>query len=128
MFVPSSPKDPDNWDYLFSLTNAAVNFRSFQQKFCFVGHSHTPVIIEYAGPGEMLTIWDNTEIKESSRYIVNVGSVGQPRDGDTRASYVVVGHRNIEIIRVPYDIEKTQTEMAEADLPARLIERLSYGH
>ncbi|MBF0488039.1 MAG: metallophosphoesterase family protein [Nitrospirae bacterium] len=128
MFVHATPKDPDNWDYIFSLTNAAANFQSFKQKFCFVGHSHTPVIIEHSGPGEMSTIWEKTEIKKTSRYIVNVGSVGQPRDGDTRASYVVVDDTNIEIIRVPYDIEKTQEEMTEAGLPARLIERLSFGH
>ncbi|MBF0516622.1 MAG: metallophosphoesterase family protein [Nitrospirae bacterium] len=128
MFVHATPKDPDNWDYLFSLTNAAANFQSFKQKFCFVGHSHTPVIIESAGPGEMSTIWDRTEINETSRYIINVGSVGQPRDGDTRSSYAVVSDCAIEIIRVAYDVEKTQQEMREAELPARLIERLSYGH
>ncbi|KWT90920.1 metallophosphoesterase family protein [Candidatus Magnetominusculus xianensis] len=128
MFVHATPKDPDNWDYLFSLTNAEVNFRSFGQQFCFVGHSHTPVIIENAGMGNMSTIWDKTEIKEANRYIVNAGSVGQPRDGDTRSSYAVVDDSAIEIIRVPYDVEKTQEEMADANLPARLIERLSYGH
>ncbi|MBF0457138.1 MAG: metallophosphoesterase family protein [Nitrospirae bacterium] len=127
LFVHATPKDPDSWDYLFSLTNAAINFRSFNQKFCFIGHSHTPVIIENAGQGKMSAIWTSTIIQETCRYIVNVGSVGQPRDGDPRASYAVVDNSKIEIIRVPYDIQQTQMEMFEAGLPARLIERLSFG-
>ncbi|MCG6552058.1 MAG: metallophosphatase family protein [Candidatus Magnetominusculus sp. LBB02] len=127
-FVHATPKDPDQWDYLFSLSNAAVNFKSFKQKLCFVGHSHTPVIIEMDSAGNMSTAWDRTEMQEASRYIVNVGSVGQPRDGDPRASYALVSGAEILLVRVPYDVDKTQQEMAEAKLPVRLIERLSYGH
>lgn len=127
-FVHATPLNPEHWDYLFSLKDAALNFEIFKQKICFIGHSHTPVIIERKSTGEMQVHKERTEIDPTSRYIVNDGSVGQPRDGDSRAAYCVVDGPIIEIVRIGYDIRKTQEEMAAAKLPMRLIERLSYGY
>ncbi len=126
-FVHATPKDPENWHYLLSLYDAEVNFRYFHQPLCFLGHSHTPVIVERLFSGELLVHKNYVEVKQQSRYIVNVGSVGQPRDGDPRASYAIVHDNAIEIVRVQYDIKKTQEEMERAFLPQRLVERLSSG-
>lgn len=128
LFVHATPRDPENWDYLFSVKDAEINFEHFEQKLCFIGHSHTPVILEQSQTGEILIHRASTEIKDTSRYIINDGSVGQPRDSDPRASYVIVNDSSIEIVRVQYDISKTQKEMEAAKLPFRLIERLSYGY
>ncbi|MBF0564819.1 MAG: metallophosphoesterase family protein [Nitrospirae bacterium] len=127
-FVHATPLNPENWDYLFSLKDAAVNFEVFRQKICFIGHSHTPVIIEQKSSGEMLIHKNAAEINPGSRYMVNDGSVGQPRDGDPRASYCVMNSHKIEIVRVGYEVRKTQKEMEVVGLPSRLIERLSYGY
>jgi len=126
-FVHATPKDPENWNYLLSLYDADVNFRYFHQPLCFLGHSHTPFIVERLTSGELLIHKNYADLKEESRYIVNVGSVGQPRDGNPRASYAIVHDHAIEIARVEYDIRKTQEEMAAVGLPYRLIERLSHG-
>jgi diadenosine tetraphosphatase ApaH/serine/threonine PP2A family protein phosphatase len=64
---------------------------------------------------------------EMERYIMNVGSVGQPRDGDPRASYAIVDDEKLEIVRVPYDVESVQKKMSKAGLPSLLIERLAAG-
>jgi predicted phosphodiesterase len=66
----------------------------------------------------------------STRYLINAGSIGQPRDGDPRAAFVIVDpeHRVIEFWRVPYDIAAVQARMAAAGLPSPLIERLASGH
>ncbi|MBF0343875.1 MAG: metallophosphoesterase family protein [Nitrospirae bacterium] len=128
LFVHATPKDPENWDYLFSVKDAEINFENFHQKFCFIGHSHTPVIIELPQSGEVLVHRAKIEINGTSRYIINDGSVGQPRDGDPRASYAIVDDSSIEIVRIQYDIAKTQREMEAAKLPFRLIERLTYGY
>ncbi len=127
LFVHATPKDPELWNYIFSLYDAEIHFNYFNQPICFIGHSHNPVVMERLHSGELLLHRNNVKIKPQSKYIVNVGSVGQPRDGDPRASYAIIKGNSIEIVRVEYDIKKTQEEMKEAALPEKLIERLSYG-
>jgi predicted phosphodiesterase len=127
LFVHSTPKEPEEWHYLLTLWDAEMNFHYFDNKFCFLGHSHQPFIIERLPSGELISYRDAARIKKSSRYIINVGSVGQPRDGDPRISYAIIDGKNIEIIRVPYDIERVQGKMRKAHLPSVLIERLSVG-
>ncbi|MEO5356778.1 MAG: metallophosphatase family protein [Nitrospirae bacterium YQR-1] len=129
LFVHATPKEPENWNYLLSLSDARENFEHFTQRFCFIGHSHMPIIVERNGvTGRLFSDRQRVELKTEGRYIVNVGSVGQPRDNDPRASYAVVDDETIEIVRVQYDIVRTQAEMESFGLPAKLIERLSYGH
>jgi len=65
--------------------------------------------------------------KEGCRYIVNAGSVGQPRDGDPRACYAIADEDRIELVRVAYDIQAIQKKMSDAGLPQILIDRLSHG-
>jgi diadenosine tetraphosphatase ApaH/serine/threonine PP2A family protein phosphatase len=77
--------------------------------------------------GDISIYKERTEFKENCRYIINVGSVGQPRDGNSDAAYALLNENSIEIKRVSYDILSTQKKMREAGLPSFLIERLARG-
>ncbi|GBD98901.1 phosphodiesterase [bacterium BMS3Abin07] len=125
--VHSSPREPDKWSYLLTLKDIEQGFQYFDEKICFVGHSHMPFIAERSPAGSIELRRENPAMCSASRYIVNAGSVGQPRDGDPRACYIAVANDSIEIVRVKYDIEKTQQKMLKAELPSFLIERLSKG-
>ena len=130
--VHGSPREPI-WEYLVSTYSAKANFDYFQTKVCLVGHSHVPLIFEYLADRGQCLLREFTEDSplriEDNRLIVNPGGVGQPRDGDPRASYAVYdgGTDSIRNYRVPYEIGDTQQRMLERGLPLRLISRLSYG-
>lgn len=125
--VHSTPKNPEEWHYLLTLYDAETSFNYFDQKICFLGHSHYPLMIARLMSGEMTICKIETEIRKTERYIINVGSVGQPRDSDPRASYAAVTDGKVELVRVKYDIEKTQGKMLKAGLPLPLITRLEKG-
>lgn len=125
--VHSTPKEPEQWHYLLTTWDAHINFLFFDERICFLGHSHQPVIIEKTTEGELIIYRNGVELKEGCRYIVNVGSVGQPRDGNPDASYAMFDDDRIEIRRVSYDIVSTQKKMRKAGLPSFLIERLTMG-
>lgn len=127
LLVHSTPKEPEEWHYLLTLWDAEMNFNYFGNRFCFLGHSHQSFIIEKVASGELIPYKDSVTIKDGCRYIINVGSVGQPRDGDPRACFVIIAGETIEIIRVPYDIRTVQEKMRKAHLPDMLIERLTIG-
>jgi len=95
-----------------------------------VGHSHIPAIFTRNHGGEVTKINQPFfECAPDNRYIINVGSVGQPRDNDPRACYLIADtdHNKIQHIRVEYDIKKAQEKMKRAKLPDFLIERLAAG-
>lgn len=125
--VHSTPKKPEMWAYIYTLWDAAENFHYFDTKICFVGHSHKPFIFEKKPSGEIVSHKERVSLSEGSRYLVNVGSVGQPRDRDHRACYCIVNEGAIFFRRVEYDIKMTQNKMLKYGLPSYLIERLSYG-
>jgi len=125
--VHSTPKEPEQWHYLLSAWDAYINFQFFKERICLVGHSHSPVIIECSPDGSLKAYEGSVDFKKEHRYIINVGSVGQPRDGNPRAAYAVLNENSVEIKRVSYDIVLTQRKMREAGLPPYLIERLSKG-
>jgi predicted phosphodiesterase len=127
LIVHSTPKEPEEWHYLLTLWDAEINFQYFDNKFCFLGHSHQPFIIEKYPSGEIVTYKEAVRIKKNVRYIINAGSVGQPRDGDPRACYTIIDDQKVEIVRIPYDIETVQKKMRKELLPLPLIERLSEG-
>ncbi|MBX7213217.1 MAG: metallophosphatase family protein [Thermoflexales bacterium] len=129
----ASPREPI-WEYVIDAMVAEENFPRFTQRCCLVGHTHVPVaFIEDGGthmvrstmppPGSPFTL------REDARYIVNPGSVGQPRDGDPRAAYVLLdtGAMTWTPYRVAYDIARTQDKMRTNDFPVRLIARLDLG-
>ncbi len=128
--VHGSPRDPI-LEYLLSVWQAAECFAAFATRCCFVGHSHVPLIFEQTPTGARYVDPDYGAPVEagSARLIVNPGSVGQPRDRDPAASYLLLdpGAGRIEYRRVPYDVAATQARMRAAGLPDRLWQRLSYG-
>lgn len=130
-----SPRHPI-WEYILSPSVAAENFNYFETQFCLVGHTHQPVIFrqdEQSDDVQVLQPALNVPLPilqaERVRFIINPGSVGQPRDGDPRASYVVYDDETgaLTYYRVAYDVAETQARMAKAGLPERLIARLDYG-
>jgi diadenosine tetraphosphatase ApaH/serine/threonine PP2A family protein phosphatase len=128
--VHGSPREPV-WEYLLSVGQAVDNFKYFNTGFCLIGHSHIPLLFEQLGDtvipqdfpdGAALTLGKN-------RLIINPGSVGQPRDHDPRASYVLYNSETgtVHHYRVEYDISATQVRMQQEGLPEFLIHRLSQG-
>ena len=128
--VHGTPRNPQAWDYLLDLADAEYNFPAFEEKVCLVGHSHVPVFFKKRGEKRALVSWEvELFLEEGWRYIINIGSVGQPRDRDPRASYLIydkaVGH--LFLRRVEYDFTITQKKMAALGLPRYLYERLAVG-
>ncbi len=129
--VHGSPRQPI-WEYVLSVSVAQDNFASFETSFCLIGHSHIPLVFECVDENlcvsNRLPAGSGLELGEH-RLIINPGSVGQPRDGDPRASYILYDGeaRIIYHYRIKYDIAATQRKMAEWGLPLPLIMRLSFG-
>jgi len=126
-----TPRNPI-WEYLLSEKAGRVSFDHFQTRFCLIGHSHVPLLchLDERGRVSLLGIPQDRPFRlKEGRWILNPGSVGQPRDGDPRASYVIYEAETDEFqnFRVTYDIEATQRAMQTLALPRRLVERLSYG-
>lgn len=130
IIVHSSPFKPEEWDYILVEEDADKAFKNFDLPICFVGHSHQPLIWEMDEKGHVNCIdGSNIKMRDASRYIINTGSVGQPRDGDPRSSYAIYDNvqNEISILRIDYDIKIAQKKMIAAGLPEYLIERLSFG-
>ena len=121
--VHASPKDPENWTYVMDLDEAAIQFRYFSTRFCFIGHSHIPSVC-----GEDLRTMQL--IKGSTmRFLMNVGSIGQPRDGNPQLSFGILDTDawSFEIIRAEYDISQAARSIIDAGLPPVLADRLFKG-
>jgi len=125
--VHATPKEPEKWHYLSYKHNADENFKYFEESICFLGHSHIPFVVELSHGGELGVHYTQVNVREGNRYIVNVGSIGQPRDGNPDATYVLLKNKMIIIKRVSYDILLTQKKMRRVGLPSYLVERLSKG-
>lgn len=128
--VHATPASPAEWDYILSVDDALENFPHFEGVCCFVGHSHVPVIIAQEKDQKIKVLRGNKiAFAKDTRYIINIGSVGQPRDLDPRAAFGVyeVTTQSYELCRVVYDIGKTQRKILERGLPTFLAERLALG-
>jgi len=129
--VHGSPREPI-WEYMISKGSAQANFAYFKTKYCLIGHSHIPSIFrqEEDGGCSLLPLVNSSgQVLGKNRMIINPGGVGQPRDGDPRASYAIYDSDTamIKLYRVAYDIDTTQKKMAANNLPIRLIVRLERG-
>lgn len=127
--VHASPRQPV-LEYLLDTYSARENFDHFQTDFCFVGHTHVPVIFSLSDGAVRLEIpQPNTEFELKSRCIVNPGSVGQPRDRDPRAAFAIfdIETKVWDYRRVEYDVRGVQERMLAAELPDRHIARLVSG-
>ena len=127
-----SPRAPI-WEYVASAAIATENFAYFETDVCLIGHTHIAmyaVLREDQPTAEIQSLRDGETLDlHGARFLVNPGSVGQPRDRDPRAAYAVLDtdRGTLTGYRVEYDIAKTQRQMALADLPDLLITRLSVG-
>jgi predicted phosphodiesterase len=123
-------------NYIFTEADADENFLLTDKQITFFGHSHFPVVFssdEY-GNAIQATSYEFDEFiavkwESGKKIFVNPGSVGQPRDGDPRASFAIwdEDRGRMEFYRVEYDIGRTQARMREAELPPYLIDRLAHG-
>jgi diadenosine tetraphosphatase ApaH/serine/threonine PP2A family protein phosphatase len=127
-----SPREPI-WEYIMDTNTAYRNFDHFSMPFCLVGHTHVPVLFELDEEHQrceaILPPLPEPVALGPRRAIINPGSVGQPRDGDPRASYAILDTDEMSwaFRRVSYPIEITQERMQASGLPRRLIDRLEIG-
>ena len=128
-FVHSAPYRPEDWTYIISERDALPQFNYLQTRICFVGHSHVAIGVGWKDNRFWSWRVNGEELQPDARYIINVGSVGQPRDGDKRAAYGVYDSERdeFEFRRVEYDVWATQNRMKELGLPQYLIDRLTVG-
>lgn len=132
--VHASPRRPEEWDYLVSAEDGFEVFGDFQTRLCFVGHSHRPDVwsLGSSGPdyaGHRASPPAPVRLEDGRRYLINVGSVGQPRDHDPRAAYAVWDRdeRTVTIRRVEYDRRRAAEKILAAGLPGSLADRLAHG-
>ena len=128
--VHATPYEPEAWHYIFSLEEAHVSFQYHDRQICFLGHSHTPIAFKQNEEGRSSVLPDTTfTLEGSQRYIINVGSVGQPRDGDPRAAYGIYDPDEpcFTLRRIPYNIKRAQEKIIAAGLPHFLAQRLALG-
>ena len=132
--VHGSPRHPIR-EYILYPAVAQPNFRQFNTAYCFVGHTHSPIIFEEAEDPDSMCHAFVPEFNNGPsglgerRLIINPGSVGQPRDGDARAAYGILDTdtNTFEHRRVTYPISVTQEKMKSYDFPPRLWNRLAFG-
>jgi predicted phosphodiesterase len=130
--VHSTPYEPNMWYYITSLEEAAFNFQYFDTQVCLVGHTHIPIIIVLDAKKEVYVHQAsqvNLHGMEESRLLINVGSVGQPRDRNPDSCYAILDTTlgDFSYRRVPYNIEKAQAKMKKIKMPEFLITRLIEG-
>lgn len=126
--VHSTLDMPEKWGYVFDSLEADANFNYQSTAVCFHGHTHVPIVYEKQGR-VTINLAAKIDVAIGRKYFVNVGSIGQPRDGDPRASYVTydIKKRTIEFHRLAYDIAKAQVKIRKVGLPERLASRLEIG-
>jgi predicted phosphodiesterase len=127
LFVHASPHLPERYRYVLDAESAKINFESFDEKVCFIGHSHVPIIFELDEGN--IAEKELIKLDGSCRYIINVGSVGQPRDGNPKLSFGVFDSEKLEykLIRLDYNIKSASDKILNEGLPDFLAMRLFGG-
>jgi len=128
--VHASPDRPDEWEYLLTAQDGFDAFGAFATRLCFVGHSHLAGAwsLGSSGPEHRAGPVD-LELERGRRYLINVGSVGQPRDRDPRAAYAIwdAERGTVAVRRVVYDIATAREKILAGGLPRFLADRLAWG-
>src|SRR2546421_6361832 len=119
---------PEQWGYVFNNLDAAASFTYQHTTVCFFGHTHVPVVFIRDENVRRERV-EHVRIEPTKKYFINMGSVGQPRDGNWRAAYCIYDTENnlVQQFRVKYDLAAVQKKIAEAGLPRLLAERLAIG-
>ncbi len=126
--VHASLDSPEKWGYVFNKLEAAASFTYQVSHVCFFGHTHVPHV--FIRDGELHGgFYLRLKLQPKRKYFINVGSVGQPRDGDWRASYAIynTSDETVTLRRVEYDLVTAQKKIVAAGLPRKLAERLAVG-
>jgi len=129
-FVHASPRSPVDWYYITSFDDAIDAFSFFSERICFVGHTHIPSIVVMENEQ---SFWVSEtlshKVLKAQRVLVNVGSVGQPRDRIPLASWCLCDteEMTVDIVRVAYDVARTQERMRSLGFADFLINRLAEG-
>ncbi len=126
LYTHASPDDPMQWKYITNDISAYPSLVEMKYSLCFIGHSHVPGV--YTDYGLQMD-GKKTILSKEGKTIINVGSVGQPRDGSPMLSFAVFDDKdwNVEIIRLKYNYHETMAKIKKVNLPIFLAERLSIG-
>jgi len=121
--------EPESFYYMFDEASARATFNLMETQTCFVGHSHVPGIFIKKQNKIKYFYKEKLKLNKNEKAIINVGSIGQPRDGDPRLCCCLydVDKSVVELKRLPYDVEKTQSKILKAGLPPSLAQRLGEG-
>lgn len=128
--VHASLNEPETYNYITDKTDAEGHFRLQKTPYSFIGHTHVPCVFMENDKGiQFVNTGVGCSVEKQSRYIFNVGSVGQPRDNNSHACYCTfdIDLGKVTVRRVSYDIEKAQSRIVDANLPIVNAERLSRG-
>ena len=130
--VHASPLDPERWTYILSYQEAKRQFAAFTERICFIGHSHLPIVVEEVDEEiRAIPFAPDAPVRlhKDRRYLVNVGSVGQPRDRDPRTGYAWYDSEAgaVMLRRLKYPVETVQQKILDAGLPPFLAQRLGDG-
>ncbi|MEA3186420.1 MAG: hypothetical protein QOD99_250 [Chthoniobacter sp.] len=119
---------PHKWGYIFNQLDAAASLNYQHTNICFYGHTHAPRAYLRDGAVKSVPL-DKLRMEANKKYFINVGSVGQPRDGDWRSAYCIfhVEEHIVELRRLEYDVYAAQDKIIAAGLPQRLADRLAVG-
>lgn len=120
---------PHRFPYVIELMDAAISLERQQQSLCFIGHTHVPKVWHAGEELAELTAKDEVHLPSMGNFLVNVGSVGQPRDRDARACYVIYDAEKAHVTfrRLEYNLEAAQSAIVDAGLPEFLARRLELG-
>ena len=129
LLVHASPAEPEDWHYVMSPIEAQAEMDAYEEAVCFIGHSHYPGSFDRHNGHVKYTRNAEIKLEKGHRYLVNVGSIGQPRDGDPRAAYVLFedAERTVKHVRLDYDVAGAMRRIIDAGLPRFLAERLQWG-
>ena len=121
LFVHASPCNPEEWHYIFDSSDVSQVFNCFSELICFIGHTHSPMVFSMGEQPRRIT--------REQRVLINVGSVGQPRDRNPDLSFGIfdTGAWTYENIRSPYDVETAAGKIMKTTLPPKLGQRLFLG-
>src|SRR5262249_26387229 len=126
--VHGTLKYPEMFDYIQTTYDAYLSLQLLRTRVCFVGHSHVP--IAFLQTETIVPTYDSEiSLRNVTKALINVGSVGQPRDENPKAAYAVYDseEKKVWIKRIDYDITKAGAKILRAGLPSILAERLKYG-
>ncbi|MDB9741359.1 metallophosphatase family protein [Akkermansiaceae bacterium] len=126
MLVHATLDKPEAWDYVRNSFDAAIAMKTQNTPICFYGHTHVPISYELNGNKVNVLPEKVVNIDPNNKYLINCGSVGQPRDGEPKASYIIYDRleQTVSFRRVAYDIQSVADEIRSVGLPEKLADRL----